>query len=345
MIGLLGCCSCGSTTCTSQTVTINTKCRTGPSSGTTVTGVFVEILDGATVLKSGTTNFTGSVTLGTFAIPGAGTYTLRLSKTGYTTTESPIVLTCGGAGLSQDGYFCLTSISYRVYVYGQVYLSTLCPLEDVTVTLSGDISDSGTTNSSGYVDFTISVPANNCAIAVTLTMTPVSGRGIEGGTASDTIYPCLAPDKNVTLYNDASHAKVICGTKYYYPLTGSYSDDDGSCTVTYDGFGDFTGNFSYSFSPAIKKVGITCTPDQTVDIPAEVNMSTSGCGGAFTVTRICPRSIASAKDQLSDNDCDISTDAALTTTISQSCGATITVSGTISSGRQGTRNFTVTFTV
>ena len=78
-----GCC-CGPTTCS---VTILVMCG-----AVVMVGASVTITSGATTIASGTTDSTGHVTL---TIPGAATYTVTITKSGYGTYSQAVALPCG----------------------------------------------------------------------------------------------------------------------------------------------------------------------------------------------------------------------------------------------------------
>jgi hypothetical protein len=62
--------------------------------GSPVPGATVTIEEGSTTIGSGTTDSTGNVVIG---IPGDGSYTVFISKAGYSAvTSSGVNLTCGG---------------------------------------------------------------------------------------------------------------------------------------------------------------------------------------------------------------------------------------------------------
>jgi hypothetical protein len=247
MRGLLGCCSCGSTTCNSQNVTINTVCPTSASTNANIDGVLVEILDGSTVLDSTTSGGGGIAFLGTVPIPGAGTYTVRASKSGYTTATASISLTCGGLAKNQTIKLCLSTKTLTFTV------RTCCPLPGATVAITGDISASGVTDSSGQAVLTVSSPSG-CLADITVTVTPPSGYGAAVSVVSRSLTFCSSTyAETITLEPDSNHVELCCdGNLRFLPKVLSWSDDLGTCTLNHGnhftglGGNDWYGTYTYA---------------------------------------------------------------------------------------------------
>jgi len=210
--------------------------RVRDAGGAALSGVTLS-LSGA-VSKTTTTNASGDYT---FTIVGNGSYTVTPSKTGYTFTPVNRSVAVNGANVTGQDFTGTTySISGRVTAAG-------IPLSGVSMSLSGAVSKTTTTDTNGDYTFTI---VGNGSYTVTpsrtgYTFSPVN-RSVTVNGANVTV-----PEFTGTTYSISG--KVTVGGA---PLSGVTMSLSGavSRTITTDANGDYTftivGNGSYTVTPS-----------------------------------------------------------------------------------------------
>lgn len=158
-----------------------------------LSGVTVRLLQGATTVDTATTSAGGSYT---FTGVPPGSYSVRFSKTGYSTltravTVSASSTTTANAALSSDnGGGGEGNSSLRV----RVNTSTGRPIQSATVEISGPASRSGNTDEEGQITFTDLPAGTYSVVASAAGMNSSTGQATvtEGGSASVALG--LVPD-------------------------------------------------------------------------------------------------------------------------------------------------------
>jgi hypothetical protein len=286
-MGLAGCC-CGPTC--SLTATVTVRCQSGASSYTTLAGFTVDIKDGGgSVVASGTTNGSGVASI-TFS--GAiGTYAAEASKTDYQTKTGTLTYTA----CPQTQSVTITTSKSVITIN---FTRTGCPtIGGATIAVTGDVTTSDTAASDGSLSLPITMPSGAATAAITITITPPSGHGAATQSSSITLYGCADLSRSYSFIgqNDGSHSPIACG-EYFMPSTFDYSDDYGSCTLTYSsGLADWNGTYTYTSSKLVALVDCDPLPDQylynqTGSARVDVSLtyattSAPGCTLTFTLSR------------------------------------------------------------
>jgi len=267
---------------------INYTACCGGSPGCTPLSVTWELLasDGITVLATsiGTScNFIG--------LNGSATYYLRISKTGYWTKTSTAIVP--GCGVARTGFVYTWPTSFTATVNVKISLFFSCPVNGATVTVSGDGSGTATTNSSGVATVSISTSSTSYIQSLTVSISPPSGIGADSSSTSVSWNPCSSNSVSITLPPDSSHAANICYNSYL-PKTLYYSDDFGSCTLSFDngGAGVFIeGNWLGSYTYSTTGIDlVSCPPfmkeiaDQPISVTVGIVVSqiSKACSGSQT---------------------------------------------------------------
>lgn len=332
-----GCC------CAAATINASATCAG------TLSGVTFELLDstGTTTLATLTgssVSFTG--------VDGSLSYKVRASKTGYRTrTSGTITPGCGGTSTTTIATWPTTySVAFHVQLhdsYGD------CPLSGATVTISGDGSGSGTTDASGNVTISLTSTTTSATQSLSYSIAPPSGTGAATKTGSISIDACSPANQTMTLIPDASHVAVICNTRYM-PLTLTWTDNYGSCTLT-GGGGGWTGSYTYTTTNGIKTYAcapefpnpnIRLCPDQSASVTIQCVFSLVSRGSCssstFTIIRsgtygeaaVCNSSTIKCQP-VDDADAVIITpgvnqyDMTPTASVSSSCGTSLSFGFTI----------------
>lgn len=130
-------------------------------------------------------------------------------------------------------------------------------LPGALVTLSGDVSASATTSASGIANF----PGLNSGDSVVVSVASPPGAGFApGGLAAFTLAPGVN-SRTVQLGPDVEHVCFL--GKYPLPRELEYSDDYGSCTISYTGPSgasiSYSGSYIYNSSNASGSGTILCS--------------------------------------------------------------------------------------
>lgn len=265
------CCSC------SATITADAKCG---GTGSALTSVTFDLRDAADT----TTLQTQTGSSASFTVTGTVGYKVRVTKTGYHTKISSTITPACGATASTTVSTWPTTATLNVHA---ILSAPSCAHENAAVVLTGDVSGSGTTDSSGNVAFTITTSSSLVTQSITITITSPSGTGSAVYATTVTFNACTGLTHNATILPDSSHVAIVCGQRYL-PDTLSYSDTYGSCTLGWTGSA-WNGTYSYTSNHAIVDVlcsGVTrAVQDQTGDVYVLINVSPSGvCNGNATFT-------------------------------------------------------------
>jgi hypothetical protein len=250
-----GCCDCPQSFC------VTVRCPGGPK----LAGVDVEVREAADPVGSGA--IVGSATTNAFGaacvtIADAGDYDVVLAKGGYHGVESgPHAATCE-SGASVPLEMCPESFELTVRVRGcGVTVDGGCPVPGATVTLSGDATDSGTTDADGLVTFDVPVPDENCTpVELTITSTAPAGSGLADASTDVAFNPCADRTASLT-HAGASGCLCACSCYPAMPSSLSYSDPFGSTTIghglapfglPFSGETGWYGTFDYTSDEAIR---------------------------------------------------------------------------------------------
>jgi hypothetical protein len=258
VIGLGGCCTCGATPCGSPvTLTVNVRCQTSTiPTYSNIASAAVDLKDsGGTVIASTTTNVSG---VATFSITTPGDYTVEASKTGYETVSQAVTIACSTTP-SVTLITGLTSITVKWSV--GLCSGAAIKLANCTIALSGDVTDSGTTDSAGEKTFTITKPTGIAFVDVVAAYTPPSGHGCASATdASRKIWFCTASTTldAKELSPATGHVSYTCGDSYL-PDTLEYDDDYGSCTLSNTGGNTWEGTYVQATTDGINRIDCSGT--------------------------------------------------------------------------------------
>ncbi len=240
--------------CVTRIVNVNLTCLS-------VDGVYVvsrrlkdavvEIKDsGGTVIGTGTTSAWGFVSVDISPGYSGGAVHLTVAKTDYRTIS-----------LDLDPLACVTNLNLNTCWIGKIRVNVAVRCKQyppdantsrdwsgvaVSVTGTGSsvgISGSGTTDANGDAEFSLSgMPGDitdisdmsNCGYTLDITAEhPLIGGADQ--TKSVLWLACVQPGyaASFILEPDADHTGFICGDRYI-PKVLSYSDDQGSCDITWD---------------------------------------------------------------------------------------------------------------
>jgi hypothetical protein len=297
--GCGGCSSCTGTICVTATYY-------APIPGATVT-----VKLGATTIGTCTTDATGKCCV---SITAAGTYTVTVSKTGFTTTSTTVSATCttNNVTVTMGG----TTLNYLC-----VYID-MCgvPIQEagVTVSISGGGSSASLDTASGACcmycnpSSSISVSWNAPARGTSGTATVTSGaagastsRGVSVTLASG--YHCLCLPTMYPAKDSLVMTESYRGASINLSYNGGNTDWEGSGTVAYPGCGGGTGSGGCDAQTA-NTLGLLCktvtlglhTPEiMSFSVAGDPTYSTCpGTGGtsagglSFQVHDVTPGAIA-----------------------------------------------------
>jgi hypothetical protein len=331
MIGLLGCCSCGGgTPCGSKTITVTVrKCST--STAVASASVVVKDGDGATV-ATGSTNVSGVYTATVNPDEGE-VFTIEVSKTGFKgcataspATDTVTFTTCVNQTITI--YLCPTTFNVVITHNGCSFYGR--PNVPATYAITGDISASGSVTLEGTTTIgPFTVPDGTCSMTFTVTLTASAGYGATT-TYTNVIsswtplndYPIDYAPTPATGSVQASGQGIICGD-VFMPEELDYSDDYGSCTLTYGSgiFGSgWLGSYEYTSNNVNSVYGSTT---DTVQVNVRIAI-TENCTGS---TLVASRRIGASCDvaPTPDEKAFIPADESATNTMAQS--GTLTSSG------------------
>jgi hypothetical protein len=228
------CCECPQYLC----VIVRSTCtRTdGSFTYTPVTGAAVTVKDSdETTIATGTTTGNGWCT---YLIIAAGTYDVEVTKTGYDPSPATGSVTFSTCNQSKSLVLEMCPLTADISVHVGP-----CNMPGATVDISGDCTDSGTTDADGLVSFTLDKPAGQCYADITITVTPPACYGAASqASAIRVCFPHNLPGDrfwpwgsivNFLLSPAAGHINVLLGGRYL-PETLPYSDALGSCTLTWN---------------------------------------------------------------------------------------------------------------
>lgn len=255
------CCDCP------QLVCIQLRCKdtTTPIADATVT-IFNASDDSE--IASGVTNSTGGFCA---TVNAPATIYAVVSKEGYHGIETEEYEVECASGLTLNLETCRTAFTLRVPTLGCFG----CPIAGVEVTVTGDISGSGTSDSSGFAEFEVTVE-DPCPESLNFTVTAVAPLGSGIAYLPQLAFLSGACFETVTLGIGPSFvlpSGCICvgGCNGLAPLSLSYTDDYGSATLNYEmASGRWVGSYTYSSSNLIGFVFPCCqyptSGNLTVDI-------------------------------------------------------------------------------
>jgi GH18 family chitinase len=160
-------------TATRDTFTISGQVRTASLIGITKT---IVTLSTGTVVASTQTDSGGNYSFPNIILGGEN-YNITVSSTGYYFSPTSISTNNVSGNISNANFTgaLLTGATY--YIKGYVKDSSSNPITGVTISLSGTISSTTVTNSSGYYEFSNLIEYSSCAITLTKTnykFSPVS---------------------------------------------------------------------------------------------------------------------------------------------------------------------------
>lgn len=237
-----GCCECP------QYLVVNVRC----TNGSIVSGATVTVKDaGLSTIATGTTDGTGGVHINFMTAPG--TITVEATKTGYTTASTSIDFSSCNASKSATLTICPTSFTLRLRTYVTCLAAPPSTVIPATYTITGDVSASGSLDGSGNADVTITMPTDVCTVSFTLTVTPSSGYGAATAPNSFTLTSCSDYTAYIVWGPDSTHVPILYGDRYL-PKTLTYTDAQGTCTITWNG-AYWTGYYTYSSHEAL---GLGC---------------------------------------------------------------------------------------
>ncbi len=273
-----GCCNCGSG-CGPATVDATALCG---GTGSPLTGFTFDLRDsGDTTTLATQTGSSASFT----GLDGTLSYKVRVSKTGYhTKTSGTLTPGCGGTSTTAVSTW---PTPYNLPV--NVKIKT-CNHAGATVAVTGDATGSGTTDSSGNVTLSLSSTSTSVTQSLSYTVTPASGYGAAVKTGSWSINACSPTTQNVALIPSAGHVDVACNGRYL-PEDFTWTDDYGSATISFGGFGasGWGGSYTYTSSHAVKYMFCLDNPveqnfsEQTADITVYCRLEVvSGACGSTT---------------------------------------------------------------
>jgi hypothetical protein len=229
-----GCCECP------QFLAVTVRC----TDGTAVSGATVTIKDsGDTEIDSCTTGAAGGCTF-TF-VTAPGTITVEVDKTGYTSASTSVDFATCNLSRSAVLTICPTSFTLQIRTAG-------CPIIPATYSITGDVTASGSLDANGSADVVLTMPTDDCLVDFTVGITPSTGYGAASASSPYTnINPCRTMPYGITWGPDATHVSVVYGDRFM-PRTLSYSDDYGSCTLTFNNASQqWEGSYTYSSSKAL----------------------------------------------------------------------------------------------
>lgn len=258
------------------TATVNTGTI---SCNGTLTSITWDLRDAADTTTLATATGTSASFTG---VAGATGYKVRATKAGYHTKTSATVTAGCGATVTASVTTWPTTYNFTLNAFVAV-VATSCGLPNATVSITGDATGSGTTNSSGNVVISLSSTSTSVTQNLNVTITPASGHGAAVLTYSVSINACTPTTQNKTLTPASGCVAVLFGPRYM-PDTLSYVDDHGSGTATWSSGTGWQNSYTYSAFPAIDNE--TCpgpvvrkTPDHTANVSALYALSGgNACG-------------------------------------------------------------------
>lgn len=258
-----GCCS----SCADCAINAVAKCG---GTGSALTSVTFDLRDAADTTTIATQNGSSASFTG---LDGSLSYKVRVTKTGYhTKTSSTITPGCGGTSSVTVSTWPETySFKTTVRILG---IGTPCYMNGASVSYTGDDSQIGVTSGVGEITLVFSSTSTSITQSLNYTITPASGSGADTITGSITINACSPSDQTFTLPPDSTHVAVVCNRKYM-PETLNWSDQYGSCTLTW--FSGWYGSYSYSSSHGFMNSGLACNTTVTVPVDCLVAPSEDSC--------------------------------------------------------------------
>jgi hypothetical protein len=144
-----------------------------------------------------------------------------------------------------------------VRVYGDVVVCDATkPVIGATLSASGDIAATVTESGNVATDY-VDVAWHSSAVPyadITVSATVPSGKGISApASVASRVWACSAINMLAAAVVDSGYTCVGLADVCSLPvarITGSYTDDRGSCTLTWDGVQYYTGSYSYGSNPA-----------------------------------------------------------------------------------------------
>jgi hypothetical protein len=246
------CCQCPSA------LTVAVRCNSSfsnsflsyvPISNATVT---VAYQGNGTLIDSGTTDANGGVSFTLATTPGNSTVTAV--KTGWNNATGTVNFNSCQQNKSITLETCRSSQTITVIstiAGGDVAdnFAGPCAIGGASVSLSGHVSGSGTSAANGRTVFTVAAPANCSGLSdVTVSGAPPAGYG--AANSSYSLAPAVYKCQDYTVYQHYGPANgytgQVCGSRYI-PETLYYSDNYGSCTLTFDSPSSrWVGSYSYT---------------------------------------------------------------------------------------------------
>lgn len=308
-LGAESCCACPTRVC------VNARCGTGGVSGATVTirEAAVEPHTGA-VLGSGTTNSAGGFCA---TIENEGNVDIQIEKDGYHPVElmdEPVPCATGRT-FAVD--LCPTTIT--LWLSATSCNNGVCRIPGTLIEIAGDLTGELTTTGVFLIGDAITLdtpdPAGgDCTLSVTFTATPPEGYGMEPATIERELLACspdwtriiglkLMPSPGTTgaraleTFWDAPFVSPMgCCSGHYLSDTVNYSDDYGSCTLTYGltGYGaGYSGEYLRHSPFTVKKVAQPygdpkCECSQPGEVRIEVILTFGGdsCPGVVPTWKL-----------------------------------------------------------
>lgn len=222
------------------------------------------------------------------------TYTVEAELAGHNAGTAEVTFSDCKNAIAVSIPICPTTYDYSVRVTGCRGFG----VPGVGVDISGDQSDSGTTDGDGVATFTFNSQADCSPDALTVTLTPPVGKALH--VRDPMVESCPSPGSNPAtvphtdegnpcgpsgaaecLVPDTGYICGLCAGPYPFPAELDYSDDHGSLTFTYNGLLEVvsptTGQLirggwqaTYSYSPASAADCILCWTDGVTDLYAAV---------------------------------------------------------------------------
>jgi hypothetical protein len=261
-----GCCECPQYLC----VQVTSVCTllNGQPYYTGVPSATITVKDsGGTTIATGTTSTGGGWCTNLILVPGD--YTVEATKLGYDPSPVSAVVTFGDCKLSKSVRLEMCPETVDVTVAVVLYdLSSVIPLSGTpiggdTVDITGDCTASETTDTNGEAFFTLTKPAGQCYADLTVSVTPAACRNADP--KSTTWRVCFpAPPASVDPFGnfrrltiqldpDSTHVNDVLDGGYM-PKTLAYSDDLGSCTLTYDATLGYRGTYTFTATNKTAKI-------------------------------------------------------------------------------------------
>jgi hypothetical protein len=286
MTGLGGCC-CTDAGCA---VTLNATAKCGSSGGAAISGATVTVTDGGgATVGSGTTNGSGLAAI-SLTVP-LGTYTVSISQSGYYTNTGTATFTTCGSTVAVTVSLFKSSVTFDVLVQTGDQFPTACPLEDADVEITTSAGTfTGTTNGSGIVTVTVDCPNSGPSVTFNYDVTPPSGYGAAADSGSFSANPCTLTATTIGLQADTGYAQVspylgggfpygpVCGGRYL-PNSLSYTDSNGSCTLTNPGNTNvWTGSYSFTCTNGVEQEdcgggSTACIRGRTITVTTDVTLT------------------------------------------------------------------------